>query len=868
MGKFKAWSPITAGLLLCLVLFSVPSSLLAVEPQMETAGLQSELEESFQRVLDNEREKHALLLTALKRAQDFETELDRNFDKDLLQISTYRNQLFAPSIHINDLRAMARDISVTSARLSQYIRDAEEHLADVRRQGTESHELVALYEKQLELIREREELSGFGRLNDLLDRILVQLRVNEELIENIEAVYEDPLTRLREMKEEMKMIAGRVSRRIDQEMTRAVFHRDVSPVFRFFQEEWGETAISAANNMQRLLSSQIRPEGGKRPWRIWIGEIMTVVLMLSILGGGLVYLARQCRRLRAACHPEKRFWQKLIVALFQYSLPLAGAILFFHIYLAYSGYRLPAFHFFLPLLMRLLTLWLVVQWGLILIRMARREMPQISDPRIDMALGSLKRLLQGILVFGIFYLLVKWMICQNCLAPVALRLAGEIALFVWTVFFVRRILNDRPSVEGMNTPFLTGRFRSLLAPAAYGLASAGLIFELAGYGGLAAWWYVSWGKTAVVLFWAVLLFRALKEFEVPEAETKTDPECEPESAVESDRSIRRSDPVRWAVTRLARLMLTLSVLILIPVAWGAEKTFPADLFEVLNYRFRFGDVEINTMGLIYALLVLFVVNIISVLWQGLLQDKIFSQARMEEGLKLTVSRISTYVLWIIGILMALRIVGFSSTSLTVIFGALGIGIGFGLQHIVGNFISGIILLFERPMQVGDVIELDGTWGVVKEINVRSTHLKTYDNSDLIVPNSDFISQRLVNWSFRDPKVRRTITVGVAYGSDIARVTKVLLDIAHSNTRVYRHPDPLVLFTDFGDSALIFKLRIWAHIEYFLSVESEIRSEIDRRFCEADITIPFPQRDLYIKEVRNPEPNKMVINQNTGPPAVA
>ncbi|MDI6743736.1 MAG: mechanosensitive ion channel, partial [Smithella sp.] len=176
--------------------------------------------------------------------------------------------------------------------------------------------------------------------------------------------------------------------------------------------------------------------------------------------------------------------------------------------------------------------------------------------------------------------------------------------------------------------------------------------------------------------------------------------------------------------------------------------------------------------LIYAMLVLFVVKIVSVLWQGLLQDKVFSQARMDEGLKLTITRVSTYVLWIIGILMALRIIGFSSTSLTVVFGALGIGIGFGLQHIVGNFISGIILLFERPMQVGDVIELDGTWGVVKEINVRSTHLKTYDNSDLIVPNSDFISQRLVNWSFRDPKVRRTITVGVAYGSDIALVKDI------------------------------------------------------------------------------------------------
>ncbi|RJP38772.1 MAG: potassium transporter KefA [Desulfobacteraceae bacterium] len=231
---------------------------------------------------------------------------------------------------------------------------------------------------------------------------------------------------------------------------------------------------------------------------------------------------------------------------------------------------------------------------------------------------------------------------------------------------------------------------------------------------------------------------------------------------------------------------------------------------------------------------------------------------MEEGLKQSITRISIYILWIIGILMALRIMGISSTALAVIFGALGIGIGFGLQNIVGNFISGIILLFERPMQVGDVIEVGGTWGIVKEINVRSTHLKTYDNSDLMVPNSDFISQRVINWSFRDPKVRRTVTVGVAYGSDIARVKEILLDIANTNSRVYRQPAPDALFADFGDSALIFKLRVWAHIEYLLSVESDIRFEIDRRFREAHITIPFPQRDLYIKEVRGSGANEPVI----------
>lgn len=834
----------------CFMLLLLMSlSLYAAETAVEEAGPYKDLEQSFQRVLDIEREKHETLAADLERAKAFKAELGQSLDNDLLQISTYRNQLFVPSIQVNDLKDMARDISAASGRLAQNIRDAEERLASVRRNRSESLELIALYEKQLGITKEQEIPSASRRrLNKLLDGIMKQLRANEKHIDAIDALYAEQIVRLKEMQAEFSGLAGRVTKKIDEEMVQAVFHRDVSPVFRFVRGEWQAAAGSAADNLSRLFSAQARPDAAGPQWRSYLSEILTVLIILGIMAAGLVYLGRHCGRLRADCHPDMQFWQRIILSLIQQSLPIAAAILFFHIYLLHTDYRLPALHFFFPLLIRLLSLWLVVQWGLILIRTARRE---IMEPSLGAAMQSLKRLLQGILVFGILHALVEWVICQNCIAPISLRLIGEIALFVWAVLFVRAFGHRLPLPDTDEHPWVQPA-RPLLILSAYVITSAGLVFELAGYGGLAAYWYVSWGKTAVVFFWALLFFRALKEFETGREGGGTEAEAETDAAGGIDAAGQRPDPVRWAVIRLARLMLTILVVICLPMAWGAEKTFPADLFEVLNYQIRFGDVEINTMGFIYALLVLFVVNIVSVIWQGLLHDKILTQSLMEEGLKLTITRISTYILWGIGILMALRIMGISSTSLAVIFGALGIGIGFGLQHIVGNFISGIILLFERPMQVGDVIEVGGTWGIVKEINVRSTHLKTYDNSDLIVPNSDFISQRVINWSFKDPKVRRTITVGVAYGSDIARVKEILVDIANTNNRVYRQPAPDALFADFGDSALIFKLRVWVHIENFLSVESDIRSEIDRRFREAKIMIPFPQRDLYIKEFKASE----------------
>jgi small-conductance mechanosensitive channel len=182
----------------------------------------------------------------------------------------------------------------------------------------------------------------------------------------------------------------------------------------------------------------------------------------------------------------------------------------------------------------------------------------------------------------------------------------------------------------------------------------------------------------------------------------------------------------------------------------------------------------------------------------------------------------------------------------VAFGALGIGLGFGLQNIFNNFISGIILLFERPIQVGDDVEINGTWATVKKINVRSTVVQTYDNASLIIPNADFVSTQVVNWSFKDKRLRRNILVGVAYGSDVTLVRDTLLEIAQKTPKVLKDPAPDVLFVDFGDSALIFRLRIWTDIDSMLRVETAIRFEIDRLFRERDIEISFPQRDIHVR----------------------
>jgi small-conductance mechanosensitive channel len=207
--------------------------------------------------------------------------------------------------------------------------------------------------------------------------------------------------------------------------------------------------------------------------------------------------------------------------------------------------------------------------------------------------------------------------------------------------------------------------------------------------------------------------------------------------------------------------------------------------------------------------------------------------------------ISVYAVWAFGIMLSLHTFGMGTTTLAFAFGALGIGLGFGLQNIFNNFISGNILLFERPIQVGDDVEVNGIWATVKKINVRATVVQTYDNASIIIPNSEFISSQVTNWSFKDKRLRRNIDVGVAYGSDIEAVREILLDIANNTKHVFKQPKPEVLFRDFGDSALIFRLRVWTDIDNMLKIETAIRFEIDKCFREKGIVIAFPQRDVHL-----------------------
>lgn len=233
-------------------------------------------------------------------------------------------------------------------------------------------------------------------------------------------------------------------------------------------------------------------------------------------------------------------------------------------------------------------------------------------------------------------------------------------------------------------------------------------------------------------------------------------------------------------------------------------------------------------------------------WIGRLCETRFLRS-IEGGPRYTLVRSVQYGVWLVGILVALKVLNVGLTALAVVGGVLGVGIGFGLQNLVANFAAGLVLLFERPVAVNDFVTVGEVEGRVWGIGFRSTTVITNDNISIIVPNSQFINNAVTNWSHNDSRVRVRVPVGVAYGSDVELVKRTLLEVAAGIEGVLKHPASRVWFSGFGDSSLDFELRVWTEepIRY-QRLHSRLNFAIEAAFRERDIQIPFPQRDLHVK----------------------
>ncbi len=277
------------------------------------------------------------------------------------------------------------------------------------------------------------------------------------------------------------------------------------------------------------------------------------------------------------------------------------------------------------------------------------------------------------------------------------------------------------------------------------------------------------------------------------------------------------------------------------------------LWEKIDYYFKefvlfkIQDVGITISHLVVAMVAVIFSLLASKIIRSALKKHLFAKLDIDEGLQYALLRFIHYVVVIIGCYIGLKTVNIPLGAIVGLFAVIGVGIGFGLQNLTSNFISGVILLLERPVKVGDRLEVNDVWGDVKRISLRTTLIETPDNIAIIVPNSKLLENEVINYSYGDPKIRLRIPVGIAYGSDCDKATRILIEIADQHAQVLNHPKPKVWFREFGDSSLNFELLCWIpnSVTKF-DIISELNYAIDRAFRDNQIEIPFPQRDLHLR----------------------
>ncbi len=303
------------------------------------------------------------------------------------------------------------------------------------------------------------------------------------------------------------------------------------------------------------------------------------------------------------------------------------------------------------------------------------------------------------------------------------------------------------------------------------------------------------------------------------------------------------------------LALALAVLVFI----GFLGSFYGPLLGAVGVRahrylnlpmFMLGTVPVTIVFLLKVAVFLVLLGFLASFFLHLLQRRVLTHTPLAAPQQYAVAKVASYFIFAFGLVIGLESIGLNLNSLVVVGGALGLGVGLGLQTVVANFVAGLILLFEQPIRIGDRIQVGETYGDVIDIRGRSTWVRTNDNIIVIVPNSDFITKELVNWTVNDRQVRIAVPVGVGYSSHPPGVRDILLRVASEHPDVLSDPPPNVIFKDFGDNSLDFVLRVWttSKLQIPAVLTSELNFSIFQAFSDAGIEMPFPQRDLHLRSI--------------------
>jgi small-conductance mechanosensitive channel len=350
------------------------------------------------------------------------------------------------------------------------------------------------------------------------------------------------------------------------------------------------------------------------------------------------------------------------------------------------------------------------------------------------------------------------------------------------------------------------------------------------------------GAVVVLTVWLLLHFIDFVFLQMP-ADTFNEEGDEGVSA----SSLSGSGQAIILTAGLLKLIAHVSAAILLLLPWGYRTSDFFQFFNDLFFGFEVGGLSISLSTILLAMGLFVIGYLVTSALRNWLNNKFLPTTNFDIGISNSISTVFGYAGVIFAAILAITAAGFDLSNLAIVAGALSVGVGFGLQSIVNNFVSGLILLAERPIKAGDWVVTSGGEGYVRKISVRSTEIETFDRATVIVPNSTLITDNVTNWTHGNKSGRIIVPVGVAYDSDPDQVRDILLECANAHKMVLGRPAPVVYFMDFGASSLDFQLRCFlGDINYALSVTSELRFEVLRALRKANVEIPYPQQDIHIR----------------------
>ena len=744
-----------------------------------------------------------------------------------IQISTHGNLLLLPNTDIGHIEKARSDNHIAIKNVEPRIKYFEEKLAPLVTELEQTKVQIQLNKDQLNSLKGDNQATR-DAIQDL-NQLLKVLTAKQNSLIDVQSIYQQAIDQFEGILSVLKEMSIKFDEKITLRKKQFLFSRTHGPLVLFNKDALISEVQTFKARIKQLFLKETWQKELRTDWKSGQSMLISLFLIYCILHFLLIKLNRYLKRYVEQETLHETTYQKITFQLLQQSLYLSGITGFGYIYSSFGGLysNIPV----IKMAVLMLMVFLFTQWGHGFLTLWIGRRPWLSEKPIRL----LHSLIGFIRYFSIAYLGINWI--QNSQALMLLaRLLLVTYLLIWLFIFWKACH------KSFHTPERTlPKPASLLTFMSYGMVVTGLVLEILGYGGLAAFWYASLGISLIVILWSCLIFLVLQEWRQT-FKTLIDKN--------DDENPKPAFLFQWTMMQLGWIFWLIASIILLAIAWGGKRAIILNFLNVVKKEVTIGSITISLMNLLYALLILILTQAMAKFWRYFLREKILAESGMNIGLQNSITMISIYSLWTFGILLSLHVFGFGSTSLAVGFGALGIGLGFGLQNIFSNFISGIIMLIERPIMVGDDVEVNGTWATVKKINVRATVVQTYDNATLIIPNSEFVSQQVKNWSFKDKRLRVKIDVGVAYGSDIELVRKTLLEIAKNTPKVFKHPSPDVIFRDFGDSALIFRLRVWTDIDNMFKVETSVRFDIDRLFNERGIVIAFPQRDVHLYQAND------------------